>query len=76
MELGVTYYEYSFKHCGGTWKYCNGLCSLCIYTQTTTTSNSTEFIRSDTNYYDNTTGVNIHDKELEVKPNGKTTYTY
>lgn len=76
MALNTKYYEYEFKLCGGTWKYCNGLCSQCIYTQNTTTTNITEFIRSDKEYYSNTTGISSYDKELEVEPNGKTTYTY
>lgn len=52
MELTI-YSEHSFKHCGGTWKYCNGQCSKCAMTGTIT-SNSTQFIESK-NTYNNTT---------------------
>ena len=72
--MKTDYSQYSFKYCGGTWKYCNGHCEQCIYTQTTTTTKTT-YIKQNINY-NNTTGTNKYDEELEVKPNGKTTYTY
>lgn len=43
------YYEYEFRKCGNSWRYCNGKCNECCMTHATTTIRTEEYNRRDMN---------------------------